>query len=41
MRLMQTVFYIPFVQFLFFNVGCRILKPLISFAFNNFFVGEK
>lgn len=41
MRLMQTVFYNPFVQFLFFNVGCRILKPLISFAFNNFFVGEK
>lgn len=41
MRLMQAVFYIPFVQFLFFNVGCRLLKPLIAFAFNNFFVGEK
>lgn len=41
MRLMQAVFYIPFVQFLFFNIGCRLLKPLISFAFNNIFVGEK
>ena len=41
MRSLMKVFYTKPVQFLVFNVGCRLFGPLISLVFNNFFVNKK
>lgn len=41
MDLLMKIFYLKFVLFLVFNVGCRFFKRLISFVFNNFFVNKK
>lgn len=40
-RILQIVFYFPLVQFMVFEIGCRILKKFIAFVFNNFFVNKK
>ncbi len=41
MSLLESIFYLKIVSFLFFNAGCRLFNHLISFAFNHFFVGKK
>lgn len=41
MSLMQRVFYLKPTLFCVFCIGCRLFRPLISAAFNNFFVNKK
>lgn len=41
MSLMQRVFYLRSTLFCVFCIGCRLFRPLISSAFNNFFVNKK
>ncbi|MBQ6662110.1 MAG: NAD(P)/FAD-dependent oxidoreductase [Firmicutes bacterium] len=36
MRLIMKVFYVPWIHWLVFNVGCRFLSGLVTFFFNRF-----
>ncbi len=41
MKILQKIFYIKFVLFVIFNIGCRYFGKFISFIFNNFFINKK
>lgn len=41
MEIFQNIFYLKFILFAIFNIGCRFFSKLISFVFNNFFVNKK
>lgn len=36
MRLLMNLFYVPWIRWLVFNVGCRFLSGVVSFFFNRF-----
>lgn len=41
MRILQKIFYIKFIMFVVFEIGCRFFNKVISYVFNNFFVNKK
>ncbi len=41
MKLLLKIFYLKFVLFGIFEIGCRFLGKIIEYAFNNFFVNKK
>lgn len=41
MRVLQKIFYVKYILFLVFNIGCKYFRHLISLIFNNFFVNKK
>lgn len=41
MKILQKIFYVKYILFLVFNVGCKYFGHLISLIFNNFFVNKK
>lgn len=40
-NIILKIFYLKFILFIIFNVGCRFFSKIISYIFNHFFVGKK